>query len=160
MGIVHIGEGTLSKRVDEFSGTSVGSLSLKEFEEATKAADEALVCLPLTASSSRSIWQSLGSLALHLPFNLRRRREEERRHQKHCSQTAKIVSGRSSVRSQASSNMHLALHMPVDVRGSGSVLACRMTRCSWWRQALVQRLTTQTPRSLSAPTLQVSAAIL
>ncbi|KAK9803483.1 hypothetical protein WJX73_006996 [Symbiochloris irregularis] len=38
--VVHIGEGTLSKRVEEFAGTSAGALTVEEFEDNVKAGDQ------------------------------------------------------------------------------------------------------------------------
>lgn len=72
VGVVHVGEGTLSKRVDEFSETAVGALTVQEFDEATKAADEAQVspvprlwCWELCCQRCRA---SHGLLALWLGF--------------------------------------------------------------------------------------------
>ena len=52
--MVHVGEGTLSKRVDEFSETSVGALTVQEFDAATKAADEAQVSAQV--SGAHLLW--------------------------------------------------------------------------------------------------------
>ena len=45
VGVVHIGETTLLKRVNEFSTTEAGGLTVDEFEAHTQAADAALVSL-------------------------------------------------------------------------------------------------------------------
>lgn len=37
--VVHVGQATLSKRMDEFASTSAAELSIIEFEDAVKAAD-------------------------------------------------------------------------------------------------------------------------
>ena len=44
VGVVHIGETTLLKRVNEFTTTEAGGLTVDEFESHTEAAEAALVC--------------------------------------------------------------------------------------------------------------------
>ena len=52
--MVHIGEGTLSKRVDEFASTSAGALTVEEFEDAVRVGDHSQQRL-LQQAASRNL---------------------------------------------------------------------------------------------------------
>ena len=84
VGVVHIGETTLLKRVNEFSSTEAGGLTVDEFETHTQAAEAALVsahrdaCLHSSHQGSSSTggvrsqlaWQSTPGACQHTEVRL------------------------------------------------------------------------------------------